>query len=91
MCSVHLISPQIIHRDLKPANILLSDKGEVKLCDFGFARTLKPSDTADYTQYVVTRWYRPPELLVGGAYGTPAGAALCYASQSLRCLSRLEC
>ncbi len=64
---------QIIHRDLKPANILLSEDGKVKLCDFGFARNIKPSDTADYTQYVVTRWYRPPELLVGGAYGTPAG------------------
>jgi len=45
----------------------------VKLCDFGFARSIRPSDTADYTQYVVTRWYRPPELLVGGSYGTPAG------------------
>ena len=64
---------QIIHRDLKPANILLTEEGTVKLCDFGFARTLRPSDTADYTQYVVTRWYRPPELLVGGAYGTPVG------------------
>ena len=64
---------QVIHRDLKPANILLSEEGVVKLCDFGFARTIRPSDTADYTQYVVTRWYRPPELLVGGAYGTPVG------------------
>ena len=65
--------PQVIHRDLKPANILLTEEGVVKLCDFGFARSLRPSETANYTQYVVTRWYRPPELLVGGAYGTPVG------------------
>ncbi|GAX74307.1 hypothetical protein CEUSTIGMA_g1756.t1 [Chlamydomonas eustigma] len=67
-----LHSNRIIHRDLKPANILLTEDHRVKLCDFGFARTLKPTDIADYTQYVVTRWYRPPELLVGGAYGSPA-------------------
>ena len=73
-CAYHPM--QIIHRDLKPANILLTEEGTVKLCDFGFARTLRPSDTADYTQYVVTRWYRPPELLVGGAYGTPVGGLL---------------
>jgi cyclin-dependent kinase-like len=68
---------QVIHRDLKPANILLTEDGRVKLCDFGFARTLRPSDIADYTQYVVTRWYRPPELLVGGAYGSPVGEDSC--------------
>ncbi|GAX74306.1 hypothetical protein CEUSTIGMA_g1755.t1 [Chlamydomonas eustigma] len=68
---------KVIHRDLKPANILLTEDGRVKLCDFGFARTLRPSDIADYTQYVVTRWYRPPELLVGGAYGSPVGEVSC--------------
>ena len=50
--------------------ILISNEGTVKLCDFGFARNVT-QDNADYTQYVVTRWYRPPELLVGGCYGTP--------------------
>jgi cyclin-dependent kinase-like len=55
---------QIIHRDIKPENILVSKSGIVKMCDFGFARTLaKPGEI--YTDYVATRWYRAPELLVG--------------------------
>ncbi|KAM6072836.1 cyclin-dependent kinase-like 2 isoform 3-T3 [Theristicus caerulescens] len=55
---------KIIHRDIKPENILVSQSGVVKLCDFGFARTLAASGEA-YTDYVATRWYRAPELLVG--------------------------
>ncbi|XP_061196814.1 cyclin-dependent kinase-like 2 isoform X2 [Saccostrea echinata] len=59
-CHLH----NIIHRDIKPENILVSKSGIVKLCDFGFARTLaQPGET--YTDYVATRWYRAPELLVG--------------------------
>uniref|UniRef100_A0A8B9PIK5 Cyclin-dependent kinase-like 2 n=1 Tax=Apteryx owenii TaxID=8824 RepID=A0A8B9PIK5_APTOW len=57
-------SHNIIHRDIKPENILVSQSGVVKLCDFGFARTLEASGEA-YTDYVATRWYRAPELLVG--------------------------
>ncbi|XP_037685915.1 cyclin-dependent kinase-like 2 isoform X4 [Choloepus didactylus] len=57
-------SHNIIHRDIKPENILVSQSGIVKLCDFGFARTLaSPGEV--YTDYVATRWYRAPELLVG--------------------------
>lgn len=37
----------------------------------GFARSLGDTAVADYTAYVVTRWYRPPEILVGDAYGPP--------------------
>ncbi|KAF7280692.1 cyclin-dependent kinase-like 4 [Rhynchophorus ferrugineus] len=59
-----------IHRDIKPENILLTATGIVKLCDFGFARMLNPGE--NYTDYVATRWYRAPELLVGDTqYGTP--------------------
>ncbi|KAB1282460.1 Cyclin-dependent kinase-like 2 [Camelus dromedarius] len=55
---------KIIHRDIKPENILVSQSGVVKLCDFGFARTLAAPGEV-YTDYVATRWYRAPELLVG--------------------------
>ncbi|XP_078287158.1 cyclin-dependent kinase-like 1 isoform X2 [Rhinoraja longicauda] len=60
-----------IHRDVKPENILITKHGVVKLCDFGFARILTgPGD--EYTDYVATRWYRAPELLVGDIqYGPP--------------------
>ncbi|KAM8898178.1 uncharacterized protein AB9W97_009219 isoform 2-T2 [Spinachia spinachia] len=63
----------IIHRDIKPENILISQGGVVKMCDFGFARTVAPSsDGGVYTDYVATRWYRAPELLVGDSkYGKP--------------------
>lgn len=64
-------SSRIIHRDIKPENLLISDNGVVKLCDFGFARSLKDSPNYQYTDYVSTRWYRAPELLVGdAAYST---------------------
>ncbi|KAB0392875.1 hypothetical protein E2I00_009672, partial [Balaenoptera physalus] len=60
-----------IHRDVKPENILITKHSVIKLCDFGFARLLTgPSDY--YTDYVATRWYRSPELLVGDMqYGPP--------------------
>lgn len=49
---------------MKPENILISKTYVVKLCDFGFARSLA-GPGAMYTDYVATRWYRAPELLVG--------------------------
>ncbi|KAI4383599.1 hypothetical protein MLD38_009415 [Melastoma candidum] len=54
----------VLHRDLKTSNLLLNNRGELKICDFGLARQygspLKP-----YTPLVVTLWYRAPELLLG--------------------------
>lgn len=61
-----LIYSKVIHRDIKPENILISQGDVVKLCDFGFARTVtSPVEEGTYTDYVATRWYRAPELLVG--------------------------
>ena len=55
---------QVIHRDIKPENLLVSRSGVLKICDFGFARPLAVGGES-CTDYVATRWYRAPELLVG--------------------------
>uniref|UniRef100_A0A6I8MXF1 Cyclin-dependent kinase-like 5 n=1 Tax=Ornithorhynchus anatinus TaxID=9258 RepID=A0A6I8MXF1_ORNAN len=59
----------IVHRDIKPENLLISHTDILKLCDFGFARNLSEGNNANYTEYVATRWYRSPELLLGAPYG----------------------
>ncbi|XP_034437881.1 cyclin-dependent kinase-like 5 isoform X4 [Hippoglossus hippoglossus] len=59
----------IVHRDIKPENLLISSDDTLKLCDFGFARNLSEGTDANYTEYVATRWYRSPELLLGAPYG----------------------
>ena len=55
---------QILHRDLKPQNLLINQKGELKLADFGLARA-KSIPTKTYSNEVVTLWYRPPDVLLG--------------------------
>ena len=65
-------SNDIIHRDIKPENLLVSKKNELKLCDFGFARPSQKSKE-HITDYVATRWYRSPEILLNcPQYGKPA-------------------
>ncbi|XP_073135527.1 mitogen-activated protein kinase 4-like isoform X2 [Henckelia pumila] len=55
-------SANVLHRDLKPSNLLLNANCDLKIGDFGLARTT--SETDFMTEYVVTRWYRAPELLL---------------------------
>ncbi|XP_006521163.1 mitogen-activated protein kinase 15 isoform X2 [Mus musculus] len=68
-------SGRVIHRDQKPANVLLDSACRVKLCDFGLARSLGdlpegPGGQA-LTEYVATRWYRAPEVLLSSRWYTP--------------------
>ncbi|XP_030220328.1 cyclin-dependent kinase 16 isoform X4 [Gadus morhua] len=62
---------KVLHRDLKPQNLLINEKGELKLADFGLARA-KSVPTKTYSNEVVTLWYRPPDVLLGSTeYSTP--------------------
>lgn len=68
-------SAGIIHRDLKPSNILINSDSYIKVCDFGLARCISSFSGKDVvmTDYVATRWYRAPEILLGSTkYGTQA-------------------
>lgn len=64
-----LHSNRIVHRDLKPANILVTNKGQVKLADFGLARIYQQAQR--FTAVVVTLWYRAPEVLLASSYASP--------------------
>ncbi|CAI5509527.1 unnamed protein product [Closterium sp. Naga37s-1] len=63
-------SAKVLHRDLKPSNLLLNANCDLKICDFGLARSAEESDYM--TEYVVTRWYRAPELLLNSKAYTAA-------------------
>eukprot|EP00752_Nemacystus_decipiens_P009610 g8587.t1 len=98
LCGLHYMhSARVIHRDLKPANVLVNTTCDLKLCDFGLARSLgkapssatspgggaggaggvapdvEDGDTGGevkLTEYVVTRWWRAPEVFLEAHYGT---------------------
>jgi cyclin-dependent kinase 7 len=57
----------VLHRDIKPNNLLIAADGEVKLADFGLARSFSDPYRV-MTSNVITRWYRPPELLFGAKH-----------------------
>ncbi|CAN6566172.1 unnamed protein product [Malus baccata var. baccata] len=63
-------SAGVLHRDLKPSNLLMNANCDLKIGDFGLARTT--SETDFMTEYVVTRWYRAPELLLNCSEYTAA-------------------
>ncbi|PWN45135.1 Pkinase-domain-containing protein, partial [Ceraceosorus guamensis] len=83
--TLYMHQNKILHRDMKAANLLINNEGQLQIADFGLARPFrdpghawkrdgwKGGDAAQaYTEMVVTRWYRPPELLAGERkYGPP--------------------
>jgi len=62
----YIHSANVLHRDLKPSNLLLNTTCDLKICDFGLARVADPEHdhTGFLTEYVATRWYRAPEIMV---------------------------
>ncbi|VEN36316.1 unnamed protein product [Callosobruchus maculatus] len=62
----------IMHRDMKPANLMISEKGVLKIADFGLARIYDETKPRLYSHQVATRWYRAPELLYGSRNYTPS-------------------
>jgi len=83
LCGLKYIhSANVLHRDLKPGNLLVNADCELKICDFGLARGYVPSgqdarnsasgNQGFMTEYVATRWYRAPEIMLSFANYTTA-------------------
>lgn len=72
LCALRFIHrASIMHRDVKPENCLVQQSCDMVLCDFGLARYAGGRELAEkphMTEYVVTRWYRAPELIFTGQY-----------------------
>ena len=79
LCGLNFLNTaDLIHRDIKPQNILVREDCEVRICDFGMARSFSTDNTAPDTnkdpilpprreklsQFIQTRWYRAPEVIL---------------------------
>lgn len=62
----YIHSANVVHRDLKPRNLLVNSNCDLKICDFGLARVDDPNhrERCNMSDYVATRWYRPPEVIL---------------------------
>ncbi|MCO5555526.1 hypothetical protein L7F22_009071 [Adiantum nelumboides] len=87
----YLHSAELLHRDIKPSNLLLDSDCQVKLADFGLARSIAQlkddsGQSPILTDYVATRWYRAPEILLGSTkytYGVDMWSSGCILGELL--------
>ena len=71
----YIHSGEIIHRDLKPSNILVNPQCKIQIADFGLSRSVVKTPEEDdpvLTEYIATRWYRAPEIILGAQQYTKA-------------------
>eukprot|EP00127_Corallochytrium_limacisporum_P004574 Clim_evm14s168 gene=Clim_evmTU14s168 len=70
----YIHSANVLHRDLKPSNLLINTNCDLKICDFGLARVADPNidHSGLMTEYVATRWYRAPEIMLSSRAYTKA-------------------
>uniref|UniRef100_A0A9J8ATK1 Stress-activated protein kinase JNK n=2 Tax=Cyprinus carpio TaxID=7962 RepID=A0A9J8ATK1_CYPCA len=88
LCGIkHLHSAGIIHRDLKPSNIVVKSDCTLKILDFGLARTAATGLLM--TPYVVTRYYRAPEVILGMGYQANVGTSYAYIDQWNKVIEQL--
>ena len=82
--SQYIHSASVLHRDLKPGNLLVNADCELKICDFGLARGFETdpnlaeqANAGFMTEYVATRWYRAPEIMLSFQNYTTASPSSC--------------
>src|SRR5271155_4012233 len=97
LCGLKYIhSANVLHRDLKPGNLLVNADCELKICDFGLARGYTPGGGASksagnqgfMTEYVATRWYRAPEIML--SFANYASICLVFISSLYSLLSSIR-
>lgn len=94
-------SAGVVHRDLKPANILVNGQCQVRLCDFGLARTMQAGDEEEEAKQkykkrplspvAFTRWYRPPEVILQNReydHQADVWSFACMLSEIVKCTLR---
>ncbi|GBG72475.1 hypothetical protein CBR_g12050 [Chara braunii] len=90
-CLKYMHSAELLHRDIKPSNLLLNSECQVKVADFGLARSVsqlknETGPSPVLTDYVATRWYRAPEILLGSTkytYGVDMWSSGCILGELL--------